>query len=70
MIEKKEGKKMVDNDRNRVKELLEQQIGRLEIHSITRMGGLTNRTYKVETTDGIYVVRIPGEGTEEIIVPR
>jgi len=52
----------------RVKELLEQYIGCLEIEKITRMGGLTNRTYKVDTTKGVFVVRIPGEGTEEIIV--
>ena len=39
-----------------------------EINSEERMGGLTNHTYKVTTTDKKeYVVRIPGEGTEEII---
>lgn len=58
----------MNNDTIRVKELLEQYMGRLEIITMTRMGGLTNRTYKVETSNGIYVVRIPGEGTEEIIV--
>ena len=55
-------------DRARINELLEQNLGKIEISNITRMGGLTNRTYKVETTTGVYVVRLPGEGTEEIIV--
>ena len=36
--------------------------------SIERMGGMTNRTYKVETDHSkAYVVRIPGEGTESMI---
>ena len=32
-----------------------------------RLGGLTNRVYRVETDDGIFVVRLPGEGTEAYI---
>lgn len=37
--------------------------------SIERMGGLTNRTYKVIfSIDEMYVFRIPGEGTKELIV--
>ena len=58
----------MNKDSVRIKELLEQHIGALEILNITRMGGLTNRTYQVETSNGSYVVRLPGEGTEEIIV--
>jgi thiamine kinase-like enzyme len=34
---------------------------------ISRMGGLTNLVYRVETGDRQVVVRIPGEGTEEYI---
>lgn len=35
---------------------------------ITRLGGLTNRTYKVDFSDGqSYVIRLPGEGTEAMI---
>uniref|UniRef100_UPI004056EA31 phosphotransferase n=1 Tax=Agathobacter sp. TaxID=2021311 RepID=UPI004056EA31 len=58
----------MNNDTIRVKELLNRHMGNLEIRNMTRMGGLTNRTYKAETSNGIYVVRLPGEGTEEIIV--
>lgn len=37
--------------------------------SIERMGGLTNHTYHVTLNDGQgFVIRIPGEGTEELIV--
>ena len=36
--------------------------------SIERLGGMTNHSYKVTRTDGCeYLVRIPGEGTEEMI---
>lgn len=38
------------------------------IEHITRLGGLTNRSYHVSLESGDdYVVRIPGEGTEELI---
>ena len=58
----------MNEDLVKVKELLTSHLGELEISDITRMGGLTNRTYKVTTNAGVYVVRLPGEGTEEIIV--
>lgn len=36
---------------------------------IERLGGLTNHTYHVKMKDGRqYAVRIPGDGTEELIV--
>ncbi len=39
--------------------------------SIERMGGLTNHTYKiVRNDDSKYVVRIPGDGTEELIIRK
>ena len=35
---------------------------------VERLGGMTNHSYKVTTADGQeYLVRIPGEGTEELI---
>ena len=37
------------------------------VETIERMGGMTNHTYKVSTTKGDYIIRIPGEGTEDII---
>ena len=33
--------------------------------SIERLGGLTNKNFKVVDGENKYVLRIPGEGTEE-----
>lgn len=38
-----------------------------DLLNVHRLGGLTNRNYKVETTNENYVLRLPGEGTEELI---
>lgn len=39
-----------------------------EWHDIKRLGGMTNHSYKITRSDGQeYLVRIPGEGTEEMI---
>ena len=35
--------------------------------TIERIGGLTNRDYRVDAGDDSYVLRVPGEGTEEYI---
>ncbi len=49
--------------------LLNTVLGKDDYASISRMGGLTNHTYHVTFADGgEYVVRIPGDGTEEMIV--
>ena len=62
-------REIVESDRRAVKDLLTQVVGRSEEPELSRMGGLTNRTYHVTYADGAeYVVRIPGEGTEELIV--
>lgn len=62
-------KEIVNADLNDVKALLDKVIGKSDWTDVSRMGGLTNRTYKVEFSDDEkYVVRIPGEGTEEMIV--
>lgn len=54
-----------------VKALLLKALGTEEYADLSRMGGLTNHTYKVTMNDGAeYVVRIPGEGTEEMIVRK
>ena len=38
---------------------------------IERMGGLTIHTYKVRVETGkLYAIRIPGDGTEELIVRK
>ena len=40
-----------------------------EYKTVERLGGLTNHTYHVTLNDGKeYVIRIPGEGTQELIV--
>lgn len=62
-------REIVTADIEKVKELLRVAVGRNDYADISRMGGLTNRTYRVTFSTGDrYVVRIPGEGTEEMIV--
>lgn len=62
-------REIVKEDIAKVKELLSNVLGTDEYTDLSRMGGLTNHTYKVTMANGeIYVVRIPGEGTEELIV--
>ena len=52
-----------------VKKLLKLVLETDEYTDIQRMGGLTNKTYYVKLTDGQeYVARIPGEGTEALII--
>lgn len=52
-----------------VKELMLKVLGTDDYADLSRMGGLTNHTYKVTLANGEeYVVRLPGEGTEEVIV--
>ncbi len=31
---------------------------------VTRLGGLTNRNYKIDCAPGTYVLRLAGEGTD------
>ena len=54
-------------DYEQVVEIVEQQLNGAKISDIERMGGLTNRTYLVNTGDKKYVVRLPGAGTEKLI---
>ncbi len=61
-------KAIVQKDLPKVKELCINVLGHNYVQ-IERMGGLTNHTYHVIMEDGKeYVVRIPGDGTEELIV--
>ena len=49
-------------------DLMKLVFGDSEWKDIQRLGGMTNRSYKITRTDGQeYLVRIPGEGTEEMI---
>lgn len=60
---------IVQADLPRIGELLQAAVGVDSYKAVERMGGLTNHTYHVTLDDGReYVVRIPGEGTEEMIV--
>ena len=62
-------KEILAQDIEKVNVLLEKVLNVSSYSSISRMGGLTNHTYHVTLADGAeYVVRIPGEGTEEMIV--
>lgn len=60
---------IIKKDLPLIADLLKTVLGRDDYTDIARMGGLTNHTYHVTFADGgEYVVRIPGEGTEEMIV--
>lgn len=60
---------IIQQDIFQIQELLHRILNTSDYVEICRMGGLTNHTYKVTMQDGEeYVVRIPGAGTEEMIV--
>ncbi len=64
-------REIIEKDIPIVKELLSKALSVCDYKDIERMGGLTNHTYHVTLEDGReFVVRIPGEGTEEMIVRR
>ena len=67
---KKVRKRISAEDVKRVNEVVENVLGEKDILRMERMGGLTNRTYLVTLASGQYVVRMPGEGTEELINRR
>ncbi|MBQ6518520.1 MAG: phosphotransferase family protein [Anaerolineaceae bacterium] len=61
-------REIVEADLPVVNELLK-KAGRGSYVKIERLGGMTNHSYKVTVADGEeLLVRIPGEGTEEMIV--
>lgn len=61
-------REIIERDIPEVKELCQKVIGE-NYQEIERLGGLTNHTYHVKMKDGRqYAVRIPGDGTEELIV--
>lgn len=62
-------KEILVEDIPKIKNLLSTVFESDDYADISRMGGLTNHTYKITLKNGKdYVVRIPGEGTEEMIV--
>ncbi len=61
-------REIVQNDLVQISKLLSDVLNVDSYKSIERMGGLTNHTYHVTLeNDAEYVVRIPGEGTEQMI---
>ena len=61
-------REIIEADLPKVKELLEKADRSGEYSKIERLGGMTNHSYKVTLADGEeLLVRIPGEGTEEMI---
>lgn len=64
-------KEILQADLPVIRALLQQLFADPEYTGLERMGGLTNHTYKVTLANGsTYVVRVPGEGTEELINRR
>jgi len=60
-----------ETDIPRIKKILYTVFGNDEYIDISRLGGMTNHSYRIVRTDGEkYLVRIPGEGTEELINRR
>lgn len=54
-------------DLTEIRKLTRNILQEEEIKAIERMGGMTNHTYHVVLNSGDYAIRLPGEGTEEII---
>lgn len=62
-------REVIPQDLATISQLLNKVLQETAYKSVDRMGGLTNHTYHVTLENGKeYVVRIPGEGTEELIV--
>ena len=62
-------KEILQEDINQIEALTQKVLGTSQYAELERMGGLTNHTSKVTLNNGEqYVVRIPGLGTEEMIV--
>lgn len=62
-------REIVKEDIGKIRALLNKVVGTEDWTALERLGGLTNHTYHAVLEDGReYVVRIPGEGTEEMIV--
>lgn len=61
-------REIIEKDLLLIQVLLDEVLSVKEYKKVSRLGGLTNHTYKITLKNGKeYVVRIPGEGTEELI---
>ena len=54
-------------DREKIRKLVDEIFGSISVKNITRLGGMTNHTYRVLLDCGEYIFRIAGEGTKELI---
>lgn len=64
-------REIVSKDLPVIKKLVRDILGVEDYREIERLGGLTNRTYKVTLEDEqVFILRVPGEGTEELIIRR
>ena len=62
-------REIVEQDIPQIRKLLKDVCGADSYDTLERLGGLTNHTYHAVLADGReFVVRIPGEGTEEMII--
>lgn len=62
---------IVSKDLPVIQKLVQDVLGVDNYKKIERLGGLTNRTYKVTLEDEqVFILRAPGEGTEELIVRK
>lgn len=62
-------KEIAVQDLDYISTLVKDVLNETTYKTIDRMGGLTNHTYHVTLENGSeYVIRIPGEGTQELIV--
>lgn len=64
-INKKEESILLENLQSIVCECMKVEGNRIK--SISPIGGMTNKNYKVQIDDEFYVLRVPGNGTEEMI---
>ena len=62
-------REIIEQDIPEIHQLVKKVAGDCTVASLERLGGLTNHTYHVTLADGReYAVRLPGEGTEEMII--
>lgn len=64
-INKKEESILLENLQSIVCECMKVEGNRIK--SISPIGGMSNKNYKVQIDDEFYVLRVPGNGTEEMI---
>lgn len=61
-------REIVEKDISLLEDLLKKVLNKETYKNIERLGGLTNHTYKITLdNDEQYILRIPGDGTEELI---